>query len=108
GLAILRGNLAPEGAVIKIAGVTKLVHRGPARVFDGEAACAVAVEHRQIQPGDVGVIRYEGPKGGPGMREMLSVTAAAGGPGAGDAVREGGAGGPGAGLRVRAHHRRPL
>jgi dihydroxy-acid dehydratase len=83
GLAILRGNLAPEGAVIKVAGVTKLVHRGPARVFDGEAACAVAVEHRQIQPGDVVVIRYEGPKGGPGMREMLSVTAALVGQGLG-------------------------
>src|SRR5262249_36620281 len=83
GLAILRGNLAPEGAVIKVAGVTKLVHRGPARVFDGEAACAAAVEHRQIQPGDVVVIRYEGPRGGPGMREMLSVTAALVGQGLG-------------------------
>jgi dihydroxy-acid dehydratase len=83
GLAILRGNLAPEGAVVKVAGVKKLIHRGPARVFDGEAACAAAVERRQIQPGDVVVIRYEGPKGGPGMREMLSVTAALVGQGLG-------------------------
>jgi dihydroxy-acid dehydratase len=83
GLAILRGNLAPEGAVVKVAGVKKLIHRGPARVFDGEAACAAAVERRQIQPGDVVAIRYEGPKGGPGMREMLSVTAALVGQGLG-------------------------
>jgi len=66
--------------------VKKLVHRGPARVFDGEAACAVAVEHRQIQPGDVVVIRYEGPKGGPGMQEMLSPTSALIGQGLGDSV----------------------
>ncbi len=83
GLAILRGNLAPDGAVIKVAGVSKLVHRGPARVFDSEDACFAAVQRREIQAGDVVVIRYEGPKGGPGMREMLAVTAAIVGQGLG-------------------------
>src|SRR5205823_596659 len=75
GLMVLRGNLAPEGAVVKVAGVKRLVHRGPARVFDSEQEAFAAVEHRQIKPGDVVVIRYEGPKGGPGMREMLTTTA---------------------------------
>jgi dihydroxy-acid dehydratase len=83
GLAILKGNLAPEGAVIKVAGVSKLVHRGPARVFDSEDDCFHAVERRQIKAGDVVIIRYEGPKGGPGMREMLTVTAAIVGQGLG-------------------------
>jgi dihydroxy-acid dehydratase len=83
GLRILRGNLAPDGAVVKVAGVNRLVHRGPARVFDGEDACFHAVQQRQIKPGDVVVIRYEGPKGGPGMREMLAVTAAIVGQGLG-------------------------
>jgi dihydroxy-acid dehydratase len=76
GLVILKGNLAPEGCVVKIAGHNMLRHRGPARVFDGEEAAFAAVQTGQIQPGDVVVIRYEGPKGGPGMREMLAVTAA--------------------------------
>ena len=71
GLAILHGNLAPEGAVIKIAGKKVLTFRGTARVFDTEEAAFDAVEHGRIKPGDVVVIRYEGPKGGPGMREML-------------------------------------
>ncbi len=84
GLAVLRGNLAPDGAVIKVAGVHRLVHRGPARVFDSEQDAFAAVEQRRIQPGDVVVIRYEGPKGGPGMREMLSTTAALVGQGLGE------------------------
>jgi dihydroxy-acid dehydratase len=83
GLAILRGNLAPDGAVIKVAGVSKLVHRGPARVFDSEDDCFAAVQRREIKAGDVVVIRYEGPRGGPGMREMLAVTAAIVGQGLG-------------------------
>ena len=76
GLVILKGNLAPEGCVMKIAAANRLEHRGPARVFDTEEACFAAVQSGQIKPGDVLVIRYEGPKGGPGMREMLQVTAA--------------------------------
>jgi dihydroxy-acid dehydratase len=76
GLKILYGNLAPEGAVVKVAGLTRRVHRGPARVFDGEEATFAAIEKQEIVAGDTVVIRYEGPKGGPGMREMLSVTAA--------------------------------
>jgi dihydroxy-acid dehydratase len=76
GLVIVRGNLAPDGAVIKTTGVKKLAHMGPARVFDGEEAAMKAVQNREILAGDVVVIRYEGPKGGPGMREMLGVTAA--------------------------------
>jgi dihydroxy-acid dehydratase len=84
GLRILRGNLAPEGAVIKVAGVSKLQHRGPARVFDSEQEAFAAVEQRRIRPGDVVVIRYEGPKGGPGMREMLATTAALVGQGLGE------------------------
>jgi len=76
GLVILKGNLAPEGCVMKVAAANRLEHRGPARVFDTEEACFAAVQTDQIKPGDVLVIRYEGPKGGPGMREMLQVTAA--------------------------------
>jgi len=76
GLKILYGNLAPEGAVVKVAGLTRRVHRGPARVFNGEEATFAAIEKLEIKAGDTVVIRYEGPKGGPGMREMLSVTAA--------------------------------
>jgi dihydroxy-acid dehydratase len=86
GLVILRGNLAPEGCVVKTAGYTRLTHRGPARVFDSEEAAFEAVEQRRIQPGDVVVIRYEGPRGGPGMREMLAVTAAIVGAGLGESV----------------------
>ena len=82
----MHGNLAPDGAVIKVAGHTMQYHRGPARVFDGEEAAFDAVEHGRIRPGDVVVIRYEGPKGGPGMREMLEVTAALVGMGLGDAI----------------------
>jgi len=76
GLVILRGNLAPEGCVIKVAGHERIFHQGPARVFDCEDDCFAAVEAGKINPSDVCVIRYEGPKGGPGMREMLAVTAA--------------------------------
>jgi len=86
GLAILRGNLAPEGCVVKLAGHERLFHRGPARVFDSEEACFEAVKKQTLQPGDVVVIRYEGPAGGPGMREMLVVTAAIVGEGLGDSV----------------------
>jgi dihydroxy-acid dehydratase len=86
GLAILRGSLAPEGCVVKLAGHERLLHRGPARVFDSEEDCFAAVKARAIQPGDVVVIRYEGPAGGPGMREMLHVTAALVGEGLGDEV----------------------
>ncbi len=76
GLVILKGNLAPEGSVMKVAAADRLEHRGPARVFNCEEDCFAAVQSQQIRPGDVLVIRYEGPKGGPGMREMLQVTAA--------------------------------
>jgi len=86
GLAILKGNLAPEGCVIKIAHCKHLSHRGPARVFDSEESAFQAVREKQIQPGDVVVIRYEGPKGGPGMREMLAVTASIVGEGLGESV----------------------
>jgi dihydroxy-acid dehydratase len=86
GLVILRGNLAPDGCVVKLAGHERLFHRGPARVFDSEEACFAAVKARAIQPGDVVVIRYEGPAGGPGMREMLHVTASLVGEGLGDEV----------------------
>ena len=85
-LAILRGNLAPEGAVAKITGITRRRLTGPARVFDCEEDCLAAILGGRIRPGDVVVIRYEGPKGGPGMREMLSPTAALVGAGLGDAV----------------------
>jgi dihydroxy-acid dehydratase len=86
GLAILHGSLAPEGCVVKLAGHERLHHRGPARVFDSESACFEAVKNRLVKPGDVVVIRYEGPVGGPGMQEMLSVTAALVGEGLGDSV----------------------
>jgi len=86
GLAILRGNLAPEGCVVKLAGHERLLHRGPARVFESEEDCFAAVKANTIAPGDVVVIRYEGPAGGPGMREMLHVTAAIVGEGLGDEV----------------------
>ena len=76
GLVGLYGNLAPEGCIVKVAGLAHQVHRGPARVFDGEDACFAAVEARDYKEGDVLVIRYEGARGGPGMREMLSTTAA--------------------------------
>ena len=76
GLVILKGNLSPEGSVMKIAAADRIEHRGPARVFDSEDECFLAVQAQKINPGDVLVIRYEGPKGGPGMREMLQVTAA--------------------------------
>ena len=76
GLVILKGNLAPEGCVMKVAAANRVEHRGPARVFECEEDCFAAVQTGQIKPGDVLVIRYEGPKGGPGMREMLQVTAA--------------------------------
>jgi len=83
---ILKGNLAPEGCVIKVAGHNTLNFRGPARVFESEEAAFAAIEKNQIKTGDVVVIRYEGPKGGPGMREMLAVTAALVGQGLGDSV----------------------
>jgi len=86
GLAILRGSLAPDGCVIKLAGHEMRQFRGPARVFDSEAACYDAVRAQRIGPGDVVVIRYEGPVGGPGMQEMLSVTAALVGEGLGGEV----------------------
>jgi dihydroxy-acid dehydratase len=86
GLAILRGNLAPEGCVVKLSGHERVHHAGPARVFDGEEAAMAAVTAREIKEGDVVVIRNEGPAGGPGMREMLAVTAAIVGEGLGDSV----------------------
>ena len=86
GLAILRGNLAPEGAVMKLAGHERRHHRGPARVFEAEEAAMAAVTHGSIDAGDVIVIRNEGPAGGPGMREMLAVTAALNGAGLGEHV----------------------
>ncbi|MSQ21754.1 MAG: dihydroxy-acid dehydratase [Dehalococcoidia bacterium] len=86
GLVIVKGNLAPEGGVIKVAGNQHLQQRGPARVFDSEQATFAAVQRREIKAGDVVVIRYEGPKGGPGMREMLAVTAALVGQGLGEQV----------------------
>jgi dihydroxy-acid dehydratase len=76
GLVILRGSLAPDGCVVKVAGHERIYHQGPARVFDSEDDCHAAVEAGKINPDDVLVIRYEGPRGGPGMREMLAVTAA--------------------------------
>jgi dihydroxy-acid dehydratase len=86
GLVILFGNLAPDGAVVKIAGYAPRVHTGPARTFDSEELAFEAVRQGAIQPGDVVVIRHEGPSGGPGMREMLAVTAAIVGAGLGDSV----------------------
>jgi dihydroxy-acid dehydratase len=86
GLVILKGNLAPEGCVLKVAGHEHLHHRGPACVFDSEESAFAAVQYGRIRAGDVLVIRYEGPRGGPGMREMLGVTAALVGAGLGDSV----------------------
>ncbi|MCI0585193.1 MAG: dihydroxy-acid dehydratase, partial [Chloroflexi bacterium] len=86
GMAVLRGNLAPEGCVVKLAGHERLTHRGPARVFDREEDAFAAVKQGKIKAGDVIVIRYEGPKGGPGMREMLAVTGALHGAGLADSV----------------------
>jgi len=86
GLVILKGNLAPEGCVVKVAGYERMIHRGPARVFDREEDAFKAVQTGKIKDNDVVVIRYEGPKGGPGMREMLGVTAALVGAGLGDSV----------------------
>ncbi|MEM7492670.1 MAG: dihydroxy-acid dehydratase [Pseudomonadota bacterium] len=86
GVVGLWGSLAPNGAIVKVAGLHSLKFTGPARVFEGEAACFEAVEKREYKEGDVLVIRYEGPKGGPGMREMLSTTAALYGQGMGDKV----------------------
>jgi len=86
GLVILKGNIAPEGCVVKVAGYTRLEHTGPARVFDSEEAAMEAVQAGRIVAGDVVVIRYEGPRGGPGMREMLGVTAALVGQGLGETV----------------------
>jgi dihydroxy-acid dehydratase len=86
GLAILYGSLAPEGCVVKLAGHERLLHRGPARVFDSEEASFEAVQQRKVEPGDVVVIRYEGPRGGPGMREMLAVTGALVGQGLGESI----------------------
>jgi dihydroxy-acid dehydratase len=85
-LLVLRGNLAPDGCVVKASGTTRRSHRGPARVFDSEEACTDAVRAGLAQPGDVLVVRYEGPAGGPGMREMLSVTASVVGAGLGETV----------------------
>lgn len=85
-LVVLHGNLAPDGAVAKVAGLKKTKMTGPARVFDGEEACFAAIEKRAIKPGDIVVVRGEGPVGGPGMREMLSVTAALIGQGLGESI----------------------
>src|SRR5438094_622968 len=86
GLVILRGNLAPDGCVLKMAGHERTFHRGPARVFEREEDAFAAVRDRRIRAGDVVVIRYEGPRGRPGMREMLGVTAALVGEGLGESV----------------------
>ena len=86
GVVGLKGNLAPQGAIVKVAGMTELKFTGPARCFDGEEACFEAVRLKKYKEGEVLVIRYEGPKGGPGMREMLSTTAALYGQGMGDKV----------------------
>jgi dihydroxy-acid dehydratase len=86
GLTILHGSLAPDGCVVKLAGHERRNHRGPAKVFDSETDCFAAVRDDRIEPGDVIVIRYEGPIGGPGMQEMLSVTGALVGAGLGESV----------------------
>jgi dihydroxy-acid dehydratase len=86
GLVILRGNLAPDGAVVKVAGYTRASHRGEARVFNNEELAFAAIQEGRINSGDVVVVRYEGPRGGPGMREMLAVTAALVGRGLGESV----------------------
>jgi dihydroxy-acid dehydratase len=85
-MVILKGNLAPEGAVAKISGLKVTKHTGPAKVFNGEEAAFEAIQKKKIKAGDVVVIRYEGPKGGPGMREMLAITAALVGQGLGEKV----------------------
>jgi dihydroxy-acid dehydratase len=85
-MVILRGNLAPEGCVLKLVGQDRLLHRGPARVFEREEDAFAAVKKGRIKPNDVIVIRYEGPRGGPGMREMLAVTGALQGAGLGPTV----------------------
>jgi dihydroxy-acid dehydratase len=86
GFGILYGNIAPDGCVVKLAGHGKLRFDGPAKVFDGEEACFEALTHNGIEAGDIVIIRYEGPVGGPGMREMLAITAAIQGRGLGDSV----------------------
>ncbi len=86
GMVILKGNLAPEGCVLKVAGHERIYHQGPAKVFDTEEDAFKAVKSKKIKPGDVLIIRYEGPSGGPGMREMLAVTAALVGEGLGESV----------------------
>lgn len=86
GIVILKGNIAPEGAVIKVAGYDRTFHQGPARVFEREEEAMAAVTGGKVHPGDVVVIRYEGPRGGPGMREMLSVTGAINGAGLSSSV----------------------
>ena len=83
---ILKGNLAPEGAVMKVASTKHMNHEGPAKVFDGERTTFEAVTSGEVKDGDVVVVRYEGPKGGPGMQEMLSVTGALSGRGLGESV----------------------
>ena len=85
-LAVLRGNLSPDGSLVKAAGAARRSHRGPARVFDSEEACTDAVRAGRVRDGDVLVVRYEGPAGGPGMREMLSVTSSVVGAGLGETV----------------------
>jgi dihydroxy-acid dehydratase len=85
-VTVLKGNLCPDGALLKTAGLNKLRHRGPARVFESEEECLIAVRNRTYQSGDVIVIRNEGPKGGPGMREMLALTAIIYGQGNGEKV----------------------
>ena len=87
GVVGLKGSLAPDGAIVKVAGMHRLQFEGPARCFDCEEDCFAAVEARSIEEGEVLVIRYEGPKGGPGMREMLSTTAALYGLGMGERSR---------------------
>jgi dihydroxy-acid dehydratase len=86
GVVVLKGNLAPQGAIVKVAGMARLQFTGPARCFDSEEAAFAAVSNRTYKEGDVIIIRYEGPKGGPGMREMLSTTAALFGQGMGEKV----------------------
>jgi len=86
GIMILHGSLAPDGCVVKVAGTERVKQTGPARVFDSEEAAFAAVQEGKIKAGDIVVIRYEGPKGGPGMREMLGVTGAIMGQGLGDSV----------------------
>ncbi|MEE8606430.1 MAG: dihydroxy-acid dehydratase, partial [Nitrospiraceae bacterium] len=86
GMVILKGNLAPEGCVVKVAGHERITHRGPAKVFEREEDAFAAVQRNEIRAGDVVVIRYEGPQGGPGMREMLGVTGAIVGAGLGESV----------------------